>query len=103
MDRHPHEIRKAMDDFIDTVPYKQEYLDCMIAAVKKMEEGPAQPITNDERAQICERAAQLIAHRECIAHEHDPLNGKIHWNCMVCGVPWPCDIATTNIAGVRRA
>lgn len=37
--------------------------------------------------------AAALAHRACHAAEHDPLNGKIHGYCMVCGVPWPCDTA----------
>lgn len=40
-----------------------------------------------------ERTAQLIAHRACCGVEHDPLNGKIHGYCVVCGVPWPCEYA----------
>jgi hypothetical protein len=42
-----------------------------------------------------ERVAQLIAHRACHGAEHDPLNGKLHGYCMVCGVPWPCEYAAT--------
>ena len=40
-----------------------------------------------------ERVAQLIAHRACCGVEHDPDNGKLHGYCVVCGVPWPCEIA----------
>jgi hypothetical protein len=40
-----------------------------------------------------ERVAQIIAHRACCGTEHDPLNGKLHGYCVVCGVPWPCDYA----------
>ena len=40
-----------------------------------------------------ERVAQLIAHRAVHAAEHDPANGKLHGFCLVCGVPWPCDVA----------
>lgn len=42
---------------------------------------------------VNERAAQLLAHRATHAAEHDPENGKIHGFCIVCGVPWPCEIA----------
>ena len=42
---------------------------------------------------VIERAAQLTAHRACCGTEHDPLNGKIHGYCVICGVPWPCDYA----------
>jgi hypothetical protein len=40
-----------------------------------------------------ERVAQMIAHRACIGLEHDPVNGKLHGYCVVCGVPWPCEYA----------
>jgi hypothetical protein len=40
-----------------------------------------------------ERVAQLIAHRACCGTEHDPLNGKLHGYCVVCGVDWPCEYA----------
>lgn len=41
-----------------------------------------------------ERIAQLLAHRACTGMEHDPENGKLHGCCIVCGVPWPCEIAS---------
>lgn len=44
-------------------------------------------------AALQERVAQLLAHRACHGAEHDPLNGKIHGYCVVCGVPWPCEAA----------
>lgn len=37
--------------------------------------------------------AAALAHRACHSNEHDPLNGKVHGYCMVCGVQWPCDTA----------
>ena len=37
--------------------------------------------------------AAAMAHRACHSAEHDPLNGKLHGYCMVCGVPWPCETA----------
>lgn len=37
--------------------------------------------------------AAAIAHRVCIANEHDPMNGKLHGCCVVCGAPWPCESA----------
>jgi len=40
---------------------------------------------------LVERAAQCIAHRACCGSEHDPLHGKLHGYCVVCGVPWPCE------------
>jgi hypothetical protein len=40
-----------------------------------------------------ERIAQLIAHRACVGAEHDPVSGKLHGCCVVCGVPWPCAYA----------
>lgn len=39
-----------------------------------------------------ERIAQLTAHRACCGSEHDPATGKLHGYCVVCGVPWPCEI-----------
>lgn len=40
--------------------------------------------------------ALITAHRACIGAEHDPSKGKIHGDCVVCGVPWPCDYADPN-------
>lgn len=48
-----------------------------------------------EIAKARERVAQLTAHRACHAAEHDPLHGRIHGYCVVCGVPWPCEYAGT--------
>jgi len=39
------------------------------------------------------RTAMLTAHRACGPAEHDPANGKIHGDCVVCLVPWPCEVA----------
>lgn len=53
--------------------------------------------------------AQMIAffqaHRACHSAEHDPINGKIHGYCLVCGVPWPCEYAKPDIlaAALTRA
>ncbi|MFL6427864.1 MAG: hypothetical protein ACJ71S_06440 [Acidobacteriaceae bacterium] len=44
--------------------------------------------------QLLERTAQLIAHRVCCGTEADPLQGKLHGYCVVCGVPWPCSYAS---------
>lgn len=46
-------------------------------------------------AALLERTAQLQAHRACCGTEHDPLNGKLHGLCVVCGVDWPCEYAGT--------
>jgi hypothetical protein len=43
--------------------------------------------------ELLERIAQITAHRVCCGTEHDPLNGKLHGYCIVCGVPWPCEYA----------
>lgn len=40
-----------------------------------------------------ERLLQMIAHRVCCGTEHNPLSGKLHGYCVVCGVPWPCKYA----------
>ena len=45
-------------------------------------------------AELLERVAQLIAHRACGGNEHDGM-GKLHGNCVVCLVPWPCEYAGT--------
>lgn len=42
-----------------------------------------------------ERIAQITAHRACCGTEHDPVNGKLHGYCVVCGIPWPCEYAGT--------
>lgn len=44
--------------------------------------------------QLVERTAQLVAHRACTGAEHDPSKGKLHGDCVVCGVPWPCEYAS---------
>lgn len=41
-----------------------------------------------------ERVAQITAHRCCTNEEHDPSNGKLAGTCVVCGLPWPCEIAS---------
>ena len=46
---------------------------------------------------IDERIAQLVAHRVCGNQEHNPLNGKIAGYCIVCQVPWLCNIAKLEI------
>ena len=45
-------------------------------------------------AELLERVAQLTAHRACGGNEHDGM-GKLHGNCVVCLVPWPCEYAGT--------
>jgi hypothetical protein len=40
-----------------------------------------------------EAIAAATAHRACCGTEHDPLKGKLHGYCVVCGVIWPCDTA----------
>lgn len=49
---------------------------------------------------IDERVAQLTAHRACTGLEHDPEHGKLHGCCVVCGVPWPCEVAADRLAGL---
>lgn len=44
-------------------------------------------------AGLAERIAQLTAHRACGNQEHDAANGKLAGFCVVCQVPWPCEIA----------
>lgn len=46
-----------------------------------------------EALRSIERVAQITAHRACCGTEHDPLNGKLHGYCVVCGIPWPCAYA----------
>lgn len=41
------------------------------------------------------KIAAARAHRACCEVEHDPLRGKLHGYCVVCGVPWPCETAQT--------
>jgi DNA repair exonuclease SbcCD ATPase subunit len=66
-----------------------------IAARKRAEaaESKLASAVAAERAGINERVAQLTAHRACCGTEHDATNGKLHGYCVVCGVPWPCEIA----------
>lgn len=47
--------------------------------------------------------ASAAAHRACCGVEHDPLNGKLHGYCVVCGVPWPCETASRFIAASAPA
>lgn len=37
--------------------------------------------------------AAATTHRACCGTEHDPLNGRLHGYCVVCGVDWPCETA----------
>lgn len=46
-----------------------------------------------DRGRQLERIAQLTAHRVCCGTEHDPIHGKLHGYCVVCGAPWPCAYA----------
>lgn len=39
--------------------------------------------------------AAALAHRACCGTEHDAQNGKLHGYCVVCGVPWPCETASS--------
>ena len=48
-----------------------------------------------EEGDLLNRTASCLAHRACCGTEHEPLNGKLHGHCVVCGVPWPCDTAKT--------
>lgn len=43
-----------------------------------------------EAASIAERVATIQAHRACVGNEHDGM-GKLHGNCVVCLVPFPCE------------
>lgn len=60
-------------------------------------------ISQPAQAVDVERVAQLIAHRACCGTEHDPLNGKLHGYCVVCGVPWPCEYAGTPLTRALSA
>lgn len=60
-------------------------------------------LTQPAQAVDVERVAQLIAHRACCGTEHDPLNGKLHGYCVVCGVPWPCEYAGKPPAALPNA
>lgn len=46
---------------------------------------------------LINKLASALAHRACCGTEHDPLNGKLHGYCIVCGIPWPCETAKTFI------
>lgn len=37
--------------------------------------------------------AAAQAHRALGANEHDPVAGRVAYNCAVCNVPWPCETA----------
>ena len=47
--------------------------------------------------------AACAAHRACCGVEADNLSGKIHGCCVVCGVPWPCAVASVFIDAVKYA
>lgn len=47
--------------------------------------------------------AACAAHRVCCGIEADSLSGKIHGYCVVCGVPWPCAVASVFIDAVKYA
>lgn len=38
--------------------------------------------------------AAAQAHRAVGSEEHAPFMGKLHGNCAVCNIPWPCETAS---------
>lgn len=67
---------------------KQKYIEKQVEEIAKLR----QSITLG----VIEKTAQFAAHRVCCGTEHDPLNGKLHGYCVVCGVPWPCEFAKSQ-------
>lgn len=50
-----------------------------------------------------EMIAFFQAHRACHNAEHDPINGKIHGYCIVCGTPWPCEYSKPDLLSAALA
>lgn len=48
-------------------------------------------VDSEELPKLAPEYAAL--HRACVGAEHDPVSGRLHGYCVVCGVPWPCDYA----------
>lgn len=45
-----------------------------------------------------DKIAAATAHRACLGVEHAPENGRVHGDCIVCGVPWPCETASKYLS-----
>ena len=69
----------------------QEQFEKLSALFDTIDQLRADLAAQREKNCLVERIAQIQAHRACIGAEHDPLNGKLHGCCVVCGVPFPCD------------
>ena len=87
------------NDYADTHPvpitaYDYRRADALLPIIRAHYAG---------KAALQERIAQLTAHRVCCGIEHDPSKGKLHGFCVVCGVPWPCEVARTPQRAVDEA
>lgn len=85
-------------------PECQEYVQGVRAEVERLREDSCAAwaevvIRNSQiehlQAEVA-RLTQLVGHRACLGVEHDPENGKIHGLCVICGVPFPCDLISRD-------
>lgn len=54
-------------------------------------------LRKNQAKSLLTKTAACTVHRACCGCEHDPANGKLHSYCIVCGVPWPCEVAKAFI------
>lgn len=54
-------------------------------------------LRKDSADRLLTKIAACTAHRACRGCEDDQANGKLHGYCIVCGVPWPCEVAQSFI------
>jgi hypothetical protein len=67
--------------------------ECVRCENKRMAKRIAELEAENARLEAADRVAQLLAHRACGNQEQDVQNGKLAGYCVICQVPWPCDVA----------
>jgi len=87
----PEQQERPQGDWLTHHLHVKPSPNCHLCPGYKREPSPEVP--SEVFSDLSERVAQLTAHRACCGTEHDPVNGKLHGYCVVCGVPWPCEYA----------
>lgn len=86
----PDEVRRLLAG-LDDDPHRHPLRAAARAWLRSREQQPDAGVPARDIDQ--DRLVAALAHRVCCGLEHDPANGKLHGDCVVCGVPWPCDTA----------
>lgn len=87
------QIVEILSNTLTTDMPKIECIDCELGIHNIEDAADAILAELEQNDDLLARIASAAAHRVCCGTEHDPLNGKLHGYCVVCGVPWPCDTA----------